>query len=220
MPNLELFKGKISNVNKQVLTHTSGEIEKSDIKIKTNYSLTFGKTISGKGGGGGGKITTTHEHYTDFNIAQTAFRCEGDYIFQDGDSVILQAEPTNQGFYKIKFLKNATKNFTIGELKFTAPVEPSPIFLSIVICLFAGVGVWLLFLLGSFLVGFFIDIDKEAATYAAWEYARIGIAALFGLWAGKKEYHAQKAMIPNFEVEKAKFEKMKKEIEKEVEEYK
>ena len=211
MADLELFKGKISKVKKEVLTHTSGEIEKSDIKIKTNYSLTFGKSISGKGGGGGGKIETTHEHYTDFNIDQTAFRCWGDYMFQDGDSVVLQGYPTNQGFYEIEFLRNATRNFTIGKL--AGPIKPSPIFLSIVICLLASLGVWLLLLLGSFVASLFIDISKETTAYAVWENVRIVLAVLFGLWAGKKEYQAQKAKIPSFEAEKIAFEKLKKEIE-------
>ena len=62
---MQSFKGQISKVKKEVLTHTSGEIKSTE--IKTKYSLFFDKQII-SGGGGGGKVQTTHEHYTNFKI--------------------------------------------------------------------------------------------------------------------------------------------------------
>ena len=54
---MQSFKGQISKVKKEVLTHTSGEIKPAE--IKTKYSLFFDKQII-SGGGGGGKVQTTH----------------------------------------------------------------------------------------------------------------------------------------------------------------
>lgn len=102
--NVELFKGTINNVKKEVLTHTSG-----DTSISTN---TFTGKVSG-----GGNVATYHEHYTDFKIDNQRFRCWGDYAFEDGDKVVLYASPTNKGFHKVETCKNFTRNFVAGKIK-------------------------------------------------------------------------------------------------------
>lgn len=102
--NVELFKGTINNVKKEVLTHTSG-----DTSISTN---TFTGKVSG-----GGNVATYHEHYTDFKIDNQRFRCWGDYAFEDGDKVVLYASPTNKGFHKVETCKNFTRNFVSGKIK-------------------------------------------------------------------------------------------------------
>ena len=153
--DMQAFKGQISKVKKEVLTHTSGEVEAT--KIKTNYSLTFGKTISGKGGGG--KITTTHEHYTNFKIDKTSFRCAGDYNFDEGDEVMLYASETNQGFYRVVFLKNASRNFIVS------PQAPShPIFSAILCICFWGFLTWIA-LVASSILDFLIGFDEQKLSF-------------------------------------------------------
>lgn len=102
---LELFKGEISNAKKEVLTHTSGET-----KIATTGVFT--REVSGSG-----SVQTHHEHYNEFAINNTQFRCYGDYTFKDGDKVALGAYPTNQGFYEVGIAKNATRNFILAILE-------------------------------------------------------------------------------------------------------
>ena len=102
---LELFKGEISNAKKEVLTHTSGET-----KIATTGVFT--REVSGSG-----SVQTHHEHYNEFAINNTQFRCYGDYTFKDGDKVALGAYPTNQGFYEVGIAKNATRNFYFSNLR-------------------------------------------------------------------------------------------------------
>ncbi|TQR59074.1 hypothetical protein [Campylobacter troglodytis] len=158
--DMQAFKGQISKVKKEVLTHTSGEIEKSDIKIDAKYSFLWQKVITtGKGGGGGGKITTTHEHYTNFNIDKTSFRCAGDYNFEDGDEVMLYANETNQGFYRVVFLKNASRNFIVS------PQAPShPIFSAILCICFWGFLTWIA-LVASSILDFLIGFDEQKLSF-------------------------------------------------------
>lgn len=101
LSKFELFKGTINSVKKEVLTHTSGETN-----IETDI---FTGKVSG-----GGNVETYHEHYTDFKIENQRFRCWGDYIFEDGDKVVLYASATNQGFYKVETCKNFTRNFVVN----------------------------------------------------------------------------------------------------------
>ena len=67
-----------------------------------------------RGGGGGGNITTTHEHYTDFEIDGVAFRCYGDLVFKDGDKVKLYAIKSSRGYYQVEWVRNITRDFYIG----------------------------------------------------------------------------------------------------------
>ena len=103
---MQIFKGKISNVNKQVLSHTSGG--------------SVWTTASGEVKGT--SVYTHHEHYTDFELDGRVFRCYGDYIFRNGDSVAFVATQTNQGFYLIRMLKNVTSNFYFSEFKKRFPL--------------------------------------------------------------------------------------------------
>ena len=50
------------------------------------------------------------------------FRCYGDYIFRNGDSVAFVATQTNQGFWLIRMLKNVTSNFYFSEFKKRFPL--------------------------------------------------------------------------------------------------
>ena len=185
MADLELFKGKISKVKKEVLTHTSGEIEKSDIKIKTSYSLTFGKSISGKGGGG--KITTTHEHYTNFKIDKTSFRCAGDYNFDEGDEVMLYASETNQGFYEVLLLKNASSNFVVENYLPSTPI------LSGAGGIFgAGFGFIVVVKIISFIVSLIMGIDRQSTAYELWDTCVIVVGVIIGFFVGKYLYKNSK----------------------------
>ncbi len=67
------------------------------------------------GGGGSGSITTTHEHYTDFEIDGVAFRCYGDLVFKDGDKVRLYGVKTDKGYYYVALIQNFTRDFYVGE---------------------------------------------------------------------------------------------------------
>lgn len=116
MFDLEAFEGKICNVKKERLTHTSGTIEPVNIKTKKSAIIT-GDIIDITGSGGGGSINTVHFYYTDFDIGDKSFRCEGDYTFKDGDTVVLYAYLTNQGFYQIEALKNLSRDFYAIKLK-------------------------------------------------------------------------------------------------------
>ena len=69
----------------------------------------------GGGGSGGGKITTRHEHYTDFEIDGVAFRCYGDLVFKDGDKVRLYGVKTDKGYYYVVLIQNFTRDFYVGE---------------------------------------------------------------------------------------------------------
>lgn len=115
MFDLEAFEGKICNVRKERLTHTSGTIE--PVNIKTSRSAIIVGDVNISGSGGGGSINTVHFYYTDFDIGDQSFRCEGDYTFKDGDTVVLYAYLTNQGFYQIEALKNLSRDFYAIKLK-------------------------------------------------------------------------------------------------------
>ena len=101
---MQIFKGKISNVNKQVLSHTSGSTSVS--------TGAFTGKVSGSG-----SVETHHEHYAEFELDGKVFRCDGDYMFKDGDSVALGAYDNGQGFWQVKILKNATRNFYFSHLR-------------------------------------------------------------------------------------------------------
>ena len=70
--------------------------------------------VSKGGGGGSGSITTTHEHYTDFDIDGVAFRCYGDFVFKDGDKVKLYGVKTDKGYYYVVLIQNFTRDFYVG----------------------------------------------------------------------------------------------------------
>ena len=40
------------------------------------------------------------------------FRCYGDLVFKDGDSVKFYAYKTDKGYYRVKYIENFTRNFT------------------------------------------------------------------------------------------------------------
>ena len=63
---------------------------------------------------GGGNVTTTHEHYTDFEIDGVAFRCYGDLVFKDGDKVKLYAIKSSRGYYQVEWVRNITRDFYVG----------------------------------------------------------------------------------------------------------
>lgn len=75
------------------------------------------------GGGGSGSITTTHKHYTDFEIDGVAFRCDGDLVFKDGDKVRLYGFKTYNGYYYVVLLQNFTRDFYVGK----KPTNPNKI---------------------------------------------------------------------------------------------
>ena len=106
---MEVFKGKISNVNKQVLSHTSG-----------STSISTG-AFTGKVSGSG-SVETHHKHYAEFELNGKIFRCDGDYMFKDGDSVALGAYDNGQGFWQVRILKNATRNFYFSHLRKRIPL--------------------------------------------------------------------------------------------------
>lgn len=114
---MDFFKGVISNCKKEVLTHTSGEIKIEETKIESKRNLWpfWDVRVEGGGGGGGGKITTTHEHYTDFEIDGVAFRCYGDLTFKDSDKVRLYGVKTDKGYYYVVLIQNFTRDFYVGE---------------------------------------------------------------------------------------------------------
>lgn len=174
---MQSFKGQISKVKKEVLTHTSSEIKSTE--IKTKYSLFFDKQII-SGGGGGGKVQTTHEHYTNFKIDKVSFRCGGDYSFDDGDEVMIYANQTNQGFYKVILLKNATSNFTVNHFS-----PSNPIITALGVFIASGFFSWIALVVVSFLINLFIGVDKQSTLYMIWENGVMIAALLIGLWCGK-----------------------------------
>lgn len=106
---MEVFKGKISNIRQQVLSHTSG-----NTSISTNA---FTGNVSGSG-----SVQTHQEHYTDFELDGKVFRCDGNYMFKEGDSVALGAYDNGQGFWQVRILKNATRNFYFSHLRKRMPI--------------------------------------------------------------------------------------------------
>ena len=104
LSDLQLFKGKISDVKREILTRTSGSTS-----ISTDA---FTGKVSGSG-----SVETQHKYYTEFEINGTQFRFDGDFTFKDGDEVALYAELTGNGFYQAKILKNATRNFFDNEIE-------------------------------------------------------------------------------------------------------
>lgn len=180
---MQSFKGQISKVKKEVLTHTSGEIKPAE--IKTKYSF-FGKQII-SGGGGGGTVQTTHEHYTNFKIDKVSFRCGGDYNFDDEDEVMIYASQTNQGFYEVILLKNTTSNFIVNHF------SPSNPIITALGAFFAfGFFSWIALVMVSILINLFIGIDKQSTLYTIWEYGVVIGALLIGLWFGKITFQTTK----------------------------
>ena len=179
--DMQCFKGQISKVKKEVLTHTSGEVKATE--IKTKYSF-FGKQII-SGSGGGGTISTTHEHYTNFKLDKASFRCAGDYNFDEGDEVMLYASPTAQGFYEVVLLKNASSNFVVANFAKSSPTTTA-------VKAFFGVGfmAWIALAIVSFVLNLFIG--AEGTAYKVWESGVIVAAALAGLWFGKLGFQNSK----------------------------
>lgn len=93
---MKFFKGTISNCKKEVLSHTSGSV---------NVSTVFGNVS------GGGQTETKHEHYTNFELDEKIFRCYGDLIFKDGDSVKFYADKTDKGYYQSKIYRKYYTQF-------------------------------------------------------------------------------------------------------------
>ena len=174
---MQSFKGQISKVKKEVLTHTSGEIKSAE--IKTRYSLFFDRQII-SGGGGGGTVQTTHEHYTNFKIDKVSFRCSGDYIFDDGDEVMIYANQTNQGFYEVILLKNATNNFTVNHFS-----PSNSIITALGVFITFGFLSFIALAIVSFLINLFIGVGKQSTLYMIWENGVMIVALLIGLWCGK-----------------------------------
>lgn len=104
---MKRFGGIISNCKKEVLTHTSGS---TTIESKRNLILFWDMRVEG-----GGKVETTHEHYTDFEIDDKVFRCYGDFMFKDGDKVSLYATESSKGYYRVEWIKNFTRDFSVGK---------------------------------------------------------------------------------------------------------
>ena len=181
---MQSFKGQISKVKKEVLTHTSGEIKSTE--IKTKYSLFFDKQII-SGGGGGDKVQTTHEHYTNFKIDKVSFRCGGDYSFDDGDEVMIYANQTNQGFYGVILLKNTTSNFIVNHFS-----PSNPIIAALGALFRFGVFSWIALVIVSILIDLFIGVDKQSTLYMIWENGMMIIALLIGLWFGKIAFQTTK----------------------------
>lgn len=90
MLNPKLFQGTISNCNKEVLSSVSGRTD------------AFNKV----------SVSTSHSHYTTFDIGNATFLCGGAYPFRDGDKVVLYAWGIG-GYYKVGILKNFTRNYFI-----------------------------------------------------------------------------------------------------------
>ena len=181
---MQSFKGQISKVKKEVLTHTSGEIKSTE--IKTKYSLFFDKQII-SGGGGGGKVQTTHEHYTNFKIDKVSFRCGGDYSFDDGDEVMIYANQTNQGFYEVILLKNTTSNFIVNHFS-----PSNPIIAALGAFFLSGFFSWIALVIVSIFIDLFIGVDKQSTLYMIWENGVIIVALLIGLWFGKIAFQTTK----------------------------
>ena len=97
--DFQLFQGTISNCKKQVLSDVKG----------SGYVGTglWGNIV------GSSKVSTTHKHYTTFDIDGATFRCDGEYPFSDGDKVVLYASLTDEGYYQVEILKNFTRKFFI-----------------------------------------------------------------------------------------------------------
>lgn len=84
----------------------------------------------------GGKTETKHEHYTNFELDEKIFRCYGDLIFKDGDSVKFYADKTDKGYYKVKYIENITRNFTKADSYFDNP--PKGMFGAVIKGIFGG----------------------------------------------------------------------------------
>lgn len=139
------------------------------------------------GGGGGGKITTTHEHYTDFEIDGVAFRCYGDLTFKDGDKVRLYGVKTNKGYYYVVLLQNFTRGFYVGE----RPANPNldsniwkkkkanPIVSIFIIALLSALGGAIVGLVIGFIVAIIWGAyGPQTDTYATHFYAAFKVAWL------------------------------------------
>ena len=108
----------------------------------------------------GGSITTTHEHYTDFEIDGVAFRCYGDLVFKDGDKVKLYAVKSDSGYYQVALIKNFTRDFYIGsQPKNPADIDPNA---ETGIATSIGIG-----LVGGAAIGFFIAL---IVAFIAWGF--------------------------------------------------
>ena len=196
LSNLELFKGKISDVKREILTHTSGSTS-----ISTNP---FTDRVSGSG-----SVETHHQYYTEFELCGTQFRFDGDFTFKDGDEVALYAERTGKGFCKVKILKNATRNFFDNEVE----KESHQIF-AFIGGFFGGYvgGLFIIFIIGL-IASFVLGVDLKELTPAGSKADRLLTIATFcvvcpilGLLGSFTEYKKRKA-------ERAKFAAMIAEIQ-------
>lgn len=72
------------------------------------------------------------------------FRCGGDYIFKDGDCVVLNAISTKKGFYQVANCKNVTRGFFKNNFSFMEVILiliiVAPFFVCIAACI--GSGIW------------------------------------------------------------------------------
>lgn len=188
---LELFKGKISDVKKQLLTNTVGST-----KISTNP---FTDRVSGSG-----SVETYHEYYTEFEIDGNQFRFDGDYTFKDGDNVALYAYRTKKGFYKVEILKNTTRNFFDNQLE-----KPSGAIRNILEG-FGGGFIWGLLLVAiltliSYILGYLFGFDIDAilppgstANHITTIVAFCVICPLLGLWGAKISFQKGKKTLIEF----------------------
>ena len=67
-----IFKGRVSNYRKEVISDTSGK-----------FSIRNGK--------GGGSISTTHQHTIYFNLGKKTFAWQGNHPINNSDEVVLYA---------------------------------------------------------------------------------------------------------------------------------
>ena len=162
LSDLQLFKGKISDVKREILTRTSGSTS-----ISTNA---FTGKVSGSG-----SVETQHKYYTEFEINGTQFRFDGDFTFKDGDEVALYAELTGNGFYQARILKNATRNFFDNEIT----KEIHPIF-AIIRGFFSGYmgGLFIIFIIGL-IASFVLDVELKNLTVAGSQTDRLLTIATF-----------------------------------------
>lgn len=165
------FEGTISNCKKEVLTHTSG-----------NVNISTGNFT---GVTGGGNITTSHQHYTDFEIDDNVFRCYGNLIFKDGDRVKLYAYKTNNGYYYVTYIENFTRDFCQASSKADNP--PKSMFGAISKGIFLNLkGILIASTIITFLVLYFFN-PPNFVTVATW----IGISVvciLVNIWYRISEY--------------------------------
>ena len=167
---MEVFKGKISNIRQQVLSHTSG-----NTSISTNA---FTGNVSGSG-----SVQTHQEHYTDFELDGKVFRCDGNYMFKEGDSVALGAYDNGQGFWQVRILKNATRNFYFSQLRKRMPIGG---FIRGLFGGFFGSGIvfWLILWILAKIVGFSKAVKESHLP----PFAYLAVVAFLAVFIAIKSY--------------------------------